>query len=145
MTTPPGWYPPHDDPATDLYWDGSRWTGQAWYPDANDSDSRMFWDGSKWTGHRRSASEPPFIPKKKPDWAFLGGMALGVIAAAAAASGNGQARRASFARDWDLGDAQFKAQRRHEQYNNYLRLHNQWVQTNWNNPSPPPPPLPPTY
>jgi hypothetical protein len=135
-----------------LFWDGTRWTGQGWYPDPHDPEQRVYWDGSTWTGHRRSLAEPPFTPPVKlvkKDWATIAGMALGaaIVATSTVSNENAKrrARRASFARDWDLGGAQFTAQRQHEQYNNYLRLHNQWVQNNWDNPSPPPPPLPPTY
>lgn len=149
MTALPGWHRRPDDPTIELYWDGSRWTGQAWYVDPHDANSRVYWDGQKWTGHRRTAKSPVYTPKPPTDWAKIAGMALGAAIVATSTLSNGnvkrRARSASFARDWDLGGAQSTARHRDEQYNNYVRLHNPWIQANWDNPNPPPPPLPPTY
>jgi hypothetical protein len=145
----PGWYPNPDDPASELFWNGSKWTGHGWYPDPNDAESRIYWDGCRWTGDRRLASVPPFVPPKKTDWAKLAGVALGAAVVATATMGDHnarrQARRASFASDWDLDGSQRKAHERQRQYNDYVSLYNNWQQTNWNNPNPPPGPMPPTY
>lgn len=134
-----GWYYSTVDSEGELYWNGSKWTGQGWYLDPTDSTRRIYWDGSNWTGHRCSATEPPFIPREqaKKDWAKIAGMALGAAVVATSTVSNENAKRASFANDWDLGGAQGNAKYRQDQYNNYVRLHSQWIQKQLGQPQPP--------
>lgn len=82
---PAGWYPSQTDPTTDVYWDGSAWTGQARQanrppnsPGVNPETGTLryawgtgeyagkYWDGKRWVTPSRGLTPPETSPATTP-------------------------------------------------------------------------------
>lgn len=52
---PAGWYPNPDDPDSQRYWDGQKWTNDptpaGWYPDTTMPGTHRYWNGQEWSDH----------------------------------------------------------------------------------------------